>query len=131
METYELEEEVRAALIGNAELMAVLPKGAAAIYHYVAPTTDPSKYPIIVYSPISDVPALSGDDREVAHRVTIRIHVIASQKRFKLEEENFRTTCKLVKEIMTNLYFVRRQTTPYVEEGKTMIIFDFERGVES
>ena len=131
METRELETELRMALVGNEELMEILPNGERAIYHLVAPSTEPKKYPIIVYSPISDVPALSGDNREVAHRVTIRIHVIASQKRFGLEEEKFKAACRLVKEIMTGLKYIRRQTTPYVEEGKLMMIFDYVRGVES
>ena len=130
METFELENEVHAALIGNAELMNVLPNGANAIYHYVAPTVDPSRYPIIVYSPISDVPALSGDNREIAHRVTIRIHVITAQDCTKAELETFREACRRVKKIMTDLEFVRRQTTPIVDDGKTtMLIFDFVKGV--
>lgn len=131
METFELESAVRDALIGNAALMAVLPGGAGAIYHYVAPSADPSRYPIIVYSPISDVPALNGDNRERAHRVTIRIHVIASQKRFTLDEQNFVTACKIIKGIMLDLGFSRRQTIPFVDDGKIMRIFDFVRGVES
>lgn len=131
METYELESEVRAALIGNADLMAVLPNGANAIYHYVAPAADPTRYPIIVYSPISDVPTLNGDNREQAHSVTIRIHVIASQKRFFADETKFITACRLVKEIMAGLHFFRRQIIPYVEDGKIMKIFDFVRRVKS
>ena len=129
METYELEADVRAALVGNAELMAVLPNGADAIYHHVAPPTDPKRYPIIVYSTISDVPALAGDNREITHRVTIRIHVIASQKRFAAEERNFIAACRLVKEIMTGLNFFRRQTIPFVDDGKVMRILDFVKGV--
>ena len=131
METYELEEEIYSALIGNAELMAVLPSGANSIYHYVAPAVDPKRYPIIVYAPISDVPSLNGDNREVAHRVTIRIHVIAAQRRFDADKNNFITACRLVKEILTGLNFVRLQTTPYVEDGKFMQIFDFVKGVIS
>ena len=131
METYELEEEVRTALIGNADLMVVLPKGANAIYHHVAPTVAPAGYPIIVYSPISDVPHVSGDNRELAHRVTIRIHVIAAQKRFEADENNFKTACRLVREIMTGLGFVRRQTVPYIEDGKIMRILDFTKGVRN
>lgn len=131
METYELEEEIYAALIGNAELMAVLPSGANSIYHHVAPAVDPKRYPIIVYAPISDVPALNGDNREVAHRVTIRIHVIATQRRFDADKNNFITACRLVKEILTGLNFVRRQTTPYVEDGKFMQVIDFVKGVIS
>lgn len=131
MEIYELENEVEAALIGNAELMTALPNGANAIYHYVAPTPDPSNYPIIVYSPISDVPILSGDNREVAHRITIRIHVIKSQRRFEAEENNFVKACRLVKQIMVALGFFRRQTTPIVIDGKIMNVFDFVKGVKS
>lgn len=131
MKTYELENEVYAALIGNAELMAVLPSGANSIYHYVAPTVDPSRYPIIVYSPISDVLALAGDNREVAHRVTIRIHVIAAFKRFDADKRKFNAACDLVPAIMEELGFIRRQTTPFSEDGKLMYIFDFIQGVES
>lgn len=131
METYELEEEVFNALKSNADLMAALPNGRGAIYHHLSPSVEPSNYPIIVYSSISDVPALNGDNRELAHRVTIRIHVIATQKRFKSEEDNFKAACRLVKEIMTGLNFSRKQTTPYVEDGKTMLIFDYVKGVDS
>lgn len=131
METFELEEEVRTALIENADLMAVLPNGVNGIYHLVAPTVDPKRYPIIVYAPISDVPILAGDNREVAHRVTIRIHVITSQKRYKAEEEKFVSSCRQVREIMADLGFIRRQTTHYCEEGKEMRIFDFVKGVGS
>lgn len=131
METYELEEAVRTALIGNADLMAVLPKGVNAIYHLVAPTVDQARYPIIVYSPISDVPELNGDNREIAHRVTIRIHVIASQKRFDADENNFITACRLVKDIMAGLHFSRRQTIPFCDDGKVMRIIDFVRRVKS
>ena len=131
METYELENEVRTALIGNAELINVLPLGSKAIYHNVAPSVEPKRYPIIVYSPISDVPSLAGDNREVARRVTIRIHVIASQKRYEADENNFINACRLVNQIMTGLNFVRRQTVPYNEDGKIMKIFDFVGGVET
>lgn len=130
METYELEEEVRAALKGNADLMAVLPNGENAIYHHVAPTVAPTSYPIVVYSPISDVPILSGDNREMAHRVTFRIHVIASQKRFELEENKFKAACKLILEIMTGIGFFRHQTTPFLYDGKIMSVIDFVKGVK-
>lgn len=131
METYELESEIHAALIGNTELINALPNGANSIYHYVSPSVDPARFPIIVYSPISDVPALSGDNQEFAHRVTIRIHVIASQKRFAADESKFLTVCRLVNQIMPSLDFSRQRTTPYTEDGKIMMIFDYIRGVES
>ena len=131
METTELEREVRNTLIENAELMAVLPNGANAIYHHVAPAVDPTRYPIIVYAPISDVPTLNGDNRELAHRVTIRIHVITSQRRFDTDERDFVTACRLVQATMASLRFFRQQTTPYVEDGKVMSVMDFVRKVKS
>lgn len=131
MKTYELEIEVRNALIDNADLMAVLPNGANAIYHYVAPAVDPTRYPIIVYSPISDVPTMNGDNRELAHRVTIRIHVITSQRRFDTDERDFVTACRLVQATMASLHFFRQQTTPYVEDGKVMCVMDYVRKVKS
>lgn len=131
METYELEDQIHAGLTSNAELMSLLPLGAKSIYHYVAPSILPTKYPAVVYSPISDVPLLSGDNREIAHRVTIRIHVITSERITTAEQEKFLRACKLIRDVMLNLNFTRRQTTPYVEDGRTMIIYDYERSVES
>ena len=129
METYELEEKIFDALISNAELMAILPNGAKSIYHYVAPSNLPDKYPLLVYSTISDVPAMAGDDSEVAHRVTIRIHVITQERNTVAEQNKFQTACGLVKRIMQSLGFVRRQTNPYVEEGRAMLVYDFVKGV--
>ena len=129
MNTFELEEELRLALIGNEELMAILPNGEKGIYHLVAPSTGAKNYPIIVCAPITDVPALSGDNREIARRVTIRIHVIASQKRFKPEEEKLKAACRLVVEIMRGLKYVRRQTTTTVEDGKLIIVHEFVKNV--
>ena len=131
MEIYEIENEVVGALCASEELMTALPLKDKAVFHFTAPSSEPSQYPIIVYSPISDVPVLAGDNREVAHRVTIRIHVIATQRRFDAEEQKFLSACRLVKEIMTGLGFVRRQTTPFVHDGKIMRILDFVKGVES
>lgn len=129
METFELEEEIRSALINNAALMAVLPNGANSIYHYVAPSADPTRYPIIVYSPISDVPALSGDDSEIVHRVTIKIHVITKERTTNLVKENLKTVYQLVKETMTGLNFVRRQTISSVEDGKLITVFEFAKNI--
>lgn len=129
METYELENEVYGALTTNEELKAALPLKDKAVFHYAAPSSEPPQYPIVVYSPISDVPALAGDDCEVAHRVTIRIHVIATQRRFDAEEQKFSSACRFVQEIMTGLDFVRRQTTSLTSDGKIMMIFDFVRSV--
>ena len=129
METYELEEEIFSGLTADERLIELLANGAKSIFHFVAPAT--LKYPAIVYSPISDVPVLSGDNRELAHRVTIRIHVITARECTKAELETFRETCGRVKKVMTGLGFSRVQTTPYVEDGQSILIFDFVKGVIS
>lgn len=131
METPELEKKIFTELISNAELMAILPNGALSIFHYVIPSVLPEKYPAIVYSVISDVPALAGDNQEVAHRVTIRIHVITTERKTVAEQTKFQKACGLVKRIMQSLGFVRRQTTPYVEEGRAMLIYDYAIGVDT
>ena len=129
METYELEEEIFSGLTADERLIELLANGAKSIFHFVAPAT--LKYTAIVYSPISDVPVLSGDNRELAHRVTIRIHVITARECTKAELETFRETCGRVKKVMTGLGFSRVQTTPYVEDGQSILIFDFVKGVIS
>lgn len=129
METYELEEKLFSGLTADERLMKLLPGGAKSIFHFVAPAT--LKYPAVVYSPISDVPILSGDNRELAHNVTIRVHVITAQDCTKAELEKFREACGRVKKVMTGLGFSRVRTTPFVEDGQSMLIFDFIKGVES
>ena len=129
METYELEEQIHSAFVANERLIELLANGAQSIFHYVAPAK--YQYPALVYSPISDVPALAGDNRELVHRVTIRIHVITAAQNTFADQQKFLEVCKLVKEIMTGLRFVRKQTTPMILDGKAMLIHDFIRGVRS
>ena len=131
METYELEEEVYQELATDTALLAVLPNGTKSIYHLQAPTVDPVRYPILVYAPISDVPALSADNVEFAHRVTIRIHVITLASGSNANYENFIECCKLVKKIMTGLNFSRVQSNLFVDDGKKMMILDFIKSIES
>lgn len=131
METPELEKQVFNALISNAELMTLLPNGALSIFHYVMPSSLPDKYPAVVYSTISDVPALSGDNEEVAHRVTIRIHVITRERNTVTEQANFLNACKTIKQIMKGLGFVRRQTNTLIDDGRAILIYDFIIGVAS
>ena len=131
METYELEKQVHNALISDGELMTLLPLGALSIYHYFMPSSFTSKYPAVIYSPISDVPTLSGDNREMIHRVTIRIHVITAEQNTAAEQEKFLRVCRLVRDVMLRLQFRRQQSTPYHEDGRAMLISDYVRGVES
>lgn len=131
MTTLELEERVHAALVGSEELKAALPLGDKAIYHYAAPAIEPARYPIVVYFPVADEPANSGDNREFAHRVTIRICVIAALKRFDADKRNFNAACELIPPIMADLGFARLKATSTTEGGKLIHAFEYARVVTS
>ena len=119
METSELEEKVYTALVSDTVLTGLLPNGESSILHLQAPSTYP-ELPILVYSPISDVPILHCDNSEELHRVTIRIHIITGKNDYsKLYFE--------VKRIMTEMEFTRVQSTPFIDDGKKMMIADFRK----
>lgn len=107
METYELENQIVEGLISNAELTALLPAGSQSIYRLQAPSVSHERYPILVYRVISDVPALSGDNIEIGHRVTVRMHVIGKMRKTLEEKTVFLRACQLVKDIMLALDFRR------------------------
>lgn len=124
METTELEAEVYGALSGDAALTAVLADGADSIFHLQAPGDTRTRYPALVYSPISDVPALSGDDKEITHRVTIRLHIITL-------DGQYGAVYRHVHRIMEGLGFARVQTNPYVEDNQKILIADYRIGVSA
>ena len=116
MDTARLEEKIYTALKAEEQLMELLPKGESSIFHLQAPAVYPD-YPILVYTPISDVPVLHGDNREKLHRVTVRIHIIA---------EDYSTLYSAVKRVMSELGFTRVQATPFIEDGKRILVADFK-----
>lgn len=119
METAELENEIYSAFINDEVLMGLLYNRESSIFHLQAPSVYPN-YPILVYSPISDVPVLHGDNRETLHRVTIRVHIING-------ENDYSEIYSEVKRIMSELGFTRLQATPFVDEyEKFMLIVDFK-----
>ena len=124
METAELEAQVYGALSGDSSLTAMLGKGADSIFHLQAPGDTRSRYPALVYAPVSDVPALAGDDMELAHRVTIRLHIITLDGRYG-------DIYRCVHRIMEGLGFARFQTTPYIDDGEKILIVDYRIGVDS
>lgn len=118
MDTAQLEAEVYSALLRDEILMGLLSKGSKSIFHLQAPSEYPD-YPILVYTPISDVPVLHGDNAENLHRVTIRIHIITG-------EIDYTDIYSAVKRIMAALGFTRVQATPFIDEGGTrMLVADF------
>ncbi len=118
METSELEATVYAGLIADEILMGLLPEGAESVFHLQAPSDEYPRTPIIVYSPISDVPVLHADNAEELHRVIIRIHIITVDGAY---DEIYRA----VKRVMSELGFTRVQATPIAGRGKKMLAADF------
>ena len=119
MTTTQLEEEVYAALVADENVMGLLHNRESSIFHTRAPAVYPD-YSILVYSVISDVPALHADNAENAHRVTIRIHIITG-------ENDYTELYSAVKNLMSELGFIRIQSTPFIDEdGKFMMITDWK-----
>ena len=109
------------ALVRSKELTQLLVHRKKSIYHGRSP--DAGTYPILVYSVISDVPALSADGMELERRVTIRIHILTKDGRF-------REIHKAVKTVLLPLGFVRAQTQELVEKDIFVEITDYKTAVE-
>lgn len=122
METAQLEQEVYAALKSDETIKGLLLDKS--FFHIRAPSVYPD-YPILVYSVISDVPVLHGDNLENLHRVTVRIHII-------VDEDSYPPLYESIRRVMTQLGFVRLQSTPFIDEdGKFMMITDFNIVIRS
>ena len=117
METAQLEQEVYMALKNDETIKGLLLDKS--FFHNRAPSVYPD-YPILVYSVISDVPVLHGDNLENLHRVTVRIYII-------VEEDKYPPLYESVRQVMSQLGFIRLQSTPFIDEdGKFMMITDFK-----
>ena len=109
------------ALVRSKELTQLLAHGKKSIYHGRSP--DAGTYPIIVYSVISDVPALSADGTELERRVTVRIHILTKDGRS-------RAIHRAVQNTLLSLGFVRAQTQELVEKDIFVEITDYKTAVE-
>lgn len=92
------------------------------IYHGRSP--DAGSYPILVYSVISDVPALSADGAELERRVTVRIHVLT-------KDGVADSITDRVNAVMCSLGFVRAQSLEMAERNFFVNVIDYRIGVES
>ena len=119
MTTAQLEEKIYSALTTDENILELLPNRESSIFHFKAPSVYPA-LPIIVYSPISDVPTLHGDNSETLHRVTIRLHIVTG-------ENDYTELYAQVKRVMRNLDFTRIQSTSFIDEdGTFMLITDWK-----
>ena len=108
-------------LVRSKELTQLLAHGKKSIYHGRSPNA--GTYPIIVYTVISDVPALSVDGMELERRVTVRIHILTKDGRF-------REIHKAVQKALLPIGFVRAQTQEFVEKDIFVEIIDYKIAVE-
>ena len=109
------------ALVRSKELTQLLAHGKKGVYHGRSPNA--GTYPIIVYSMISDVPALSADGLELERRVTVRIHILTKDGRF-------REIHKAVQNALLPLGFVRAQTQELIEKDIFVEITDYRTAME-
>ncbi len=109
------------ALRNSKELISKLADGTGGIYHQVSPKG--CRYPNIVYSVVSDVPALHGDDVELQSILTLRIHIVTRDGAY---EEIF----YCIRNIMSQLGFMRLRTTEAYIENLKVLIVDYTIGVD-
>ena len=89
------------------------------IYHGRSP--DAGSYPVLVYSVISDVPALSADGIELERRVTVRLHILTKDGAYEKIEDAARR-------VMDSLGFRRYQSMELAEKQAFVKIMDFKTG---
>ena len=113
--------KVYQALVRSKALSQLLAHGKKSIYHGRSPNA--GTYPVLVYSVISDVPALSADGAELERRITVRIHILTKDGRF-------REIHRAVQNALLPLGFVRTQTQEIVEKDIFVEITDYRTAME-
>ena len=108
-------------LVRSKELTQLLAHGKKSIYHGHSPNA--GTYPVLVYSVISDVPALSADGAELERRLTVRIHILTKDGRF-------REIHHAVQNALLPLGFIRAQTQEFVEKDIFVEITDYRTAME-
>ena len=113
--------KVYQALAASKPLCRLLHKDrrGCGIYHGRSP--DAGSYPILVYSVISDVPALSADGMEMERRVTVRLHILTKDGAYEKIEDAAR-------KVMDSLGFRRYQSMELAEKQAFVKIMDFKTG---
>ena len=109
-----------AAITGSAELTEQLVYGKKSIYHLQSP--DAGSYPVIVYSVLSDVPALAADNEERERRVTVRVSILTRDGRYG----NIYVD---VQKAMAALGFVRGNAVEILDKGLKIKVVDYKIGI--
>ena len=110
------------SLRNKKELTNRLADGARGIYHQASPQG--CRYPNIVYSVISNTPALHGDDEELQSALTVRIHIVT-------RDGAYEGILYCIHSIMKQLGFMRVRTTEAYIENLKVLIIDYTTGVDA
>ena len=114
--------EVYAALKSDAELTSKLAGKTKGIYHVHGP--DAGSYPVIVYSTLSDVPALHADNAEIERRVTVRIHIMT-------RDGQYGGIYADIQRLMRGIGFARVQTNEIYDGGLRILVADYRKGADA
>lgn len=87
------------------------------VYHHYSPEN--KDFPNIVYSVISDVPALHADNAELNSNITIRLYLIT-------RDGVYYSIQKAINNIMINLGFSRGQSTEITQDGYKVKTLDYK-----
>lgn len=87
------------------------------VYHHYSPEN--KDFPNIIYSVISDVPALHGDNKELTSNITLRLYVIT-------KDGNYYNIQKSINNIMINLGFSRGQAVETTQDNYKVKTLDYK-----
>ena len=116
-----VKEQVYQALVKSKKLTALLAHDRKGRCIYPMRSPDAGSYPILVYSVISDVPALMADGEERERVVTVRIHILT-------KDGNFESILREVQRAMIGIGFVRAQTMEFAEGNLFIMAIDYRTG---
>ena len=116
-----IKETVYRALVSSRELTSLLVKDRQGRCIYPGQSPNAGSYPILVYSIVSDVPALMADGVEVERRVTARIHILTRDGRYS-------EIYAAVQRAMLGIGFLRSQTMELAEQDLFILCVDYKIG---
>ena len=116
-----IKEQVYQALSRSKKLTALLAHDRRGRCIYPMRSPDAGSYPILVYSVVSDVPALMADGEERERVVTVRIHILT-------KDGNFESILREVQRAMIGIGFVRAQTMEFAEGNLFIMAIDYRTG---
>ena len=119
-----IKEQVYAALTSSRELTSLLAKDRRGRGIYPGQSPNAGSYPILVYSIISDVPALVADGEEMERRVTARIHILT-------KDGHYAEIYSALQKVMLGLGFMRSQSVEITEKDLFILCVDYRIGAAS